>query len=337
MKKVLMILTSHRLDCLRLCVDLLVAADSLRHFDVVVFLENGITPPHRRFIERFIREHPKTAWDRVSGPRGRGERISNLQNECVRRHPGALYFKIDEDTFVAPGWIEKMLDAYRHHQEDPRLSLITPVIPNNSAGAFFLLHAYPELGSDYDATFQQPRTPYVNGPVSAFPQVGEWLTRKFLALKEANARLTTMTERLVGQGMKLPATTAPDTGQSFSFDGAPPYLHFGFRFSINCICYDYRHWQEIHGVPTQDEIGWGDWIVENHKYVVLVTNILVHHYSFFVQQNWLDRTSLLEDLRAANLPDTMSRKKIIRYHLPRWQRVAKQVPGALKRRLHLGE
>ena len=52
-----------------------------------------------------------------------------------------------------------------------------------------------------------------------------------------------------------------------------------------------------------------------------------------VQQDWLDRSSLLEDLRVTNLPHSLSRHSLTGYHLPRWIRIARQVPGALSRRL----
>lgn len=331
-----MILTSHRLDCLRLCLDMLLAADSARHFDTIVFLENGVTGRHLRFIDAFIREHPEIRWDRVRGPRGRGERISVLENECVRRYPDALYFKIDEDTFVAPGWVDRLVAAYELHRDDPNLSLITPVIPNNSAGAYFLLHAMPELGTEYDRRFGQPRTPYVNGPVATYPQIGEWLTRRFLDLRQANVELVGQCGTLAKNWADRPrggAPIDPDAGDDLTYEGSPPHLRFAFRFSINCICYDYRHWTEIGGVPVPDEIGWGDWIRKNNKYIVLATDLLVHHYSFFVQQDWLDRTHLLEDLRMSNVPASLPRKTFTSYGLPRWQRLLAQAPRVIRRRL----
>ena len=333
MNRVLMILTSHRLDCLRLCVDLLFETGSIRRFDRVVWLMNGVTGRHRTYIGNIMRDHPEIPWDTVSGPRGRGALISNLENECVKRHPDALYFKIDEDTFVCEGWVERLAAAYEAHRHDPRLSLLTPVIANNSAGAFFLMHAHPEMGEKYDRLFHQPRTPYVNGPVATYPQIGEWMTRRFLNLRTANAEWASPAGRVACAWDSPQAGFDPDTRASLHFEGCPPCLRFSFRFSINCICYDYRHWQEIGGVPVPDEIGWGDWIQTHNKYIVLVTNTLMHHYSFFVQQDWLDRTSLLEDLRRANLPQ----KHLVTIDLSRWVRIARQLPRIAQRRLGMRE
>lgn len=317
MQKILMVLTSHRLDCFRLCMDLLLQGGSIRHFDRVVLLLNGVEGRHLRYIEALKADHPEIAWDTIAGPRGRGLLISNLQNECVRRYPESLYFKIDEDTFVSADWPQKLQAAYEAHRQDPGLSLITPVIPNNALGAFYLLHAFPALADEYARRFGQPLTTAFNGPVWIDPRIADWITRRFLTLCEAQGLL---------RHINIPAVNK----EGLAIPRGGPYGRFAFRFSINCLCYDYRHWREMGGIPEFDEVGWGDWIVARGKFAVLVPDTLVHHYSFFVQQDWLDRTPLLEDLRRANLPDTL-----------RWSdrgpargwRIARQIPGAVGRRL----
>jgi hypothetical protein len=106
-------------------------------------------------------------------------------------------------------------------------------------------------------------------------------------------------------------------------------ITFSYPFSINCIAYDYRHWQEIGGVPEEDENGWGKWIPEHQKLVVLAADALVHHYSFFVQQAWLDRTSLLEDIRRVNLGGSCFS---LNGSLARFVRILRQIPDAVRRR-----
>ena len=87
------------------------------------------------------------------------------------------------------------------------------------------------------------------------------------------------------------------------------------------------------GIPDGEEPAWGQWIPDHGKFNVLATDTLVHHYSFFVQQGWLDRTSLLEDVRRTNLPDSRRLRTATDYHAPRVLRVLKQILPALKRRL----
>lgn len=299
-----MILTSHRLDCFSLAIDMLAHGGSLARFDVVAVLCSGVEGRHRRYVEGLSSRFPATRWEILHGPRGRGKPISDLQNECVRRHPNSLYFKIDEDTFVSGDWDQHMVAAYEQFRDDPRLSLITTVVTNNQRGAYHLLNLFPELGAEFTRRFDKPIVPERMGPVWLFPQCAEFMIRRFLNLNSANRELRAQKQE--------------------------PFLTFSFPFSINCICYDYRHWQEIGGVPEQDENGWGEWIPKHNKIIVLATQALVHHYSFFVQQNWLDRSSLLEDIRAENL---LHRLGVFCRTWPRCLRIIRQVPGAIRRRL----
>lgn len=307
-QKILMVLTSHRLDCFRLCMDLVLRANPCAFFDRVVLLLNGVGGRHLRYVEQLRRLHPAIPWDIIAGPRGRGRFISNLQNECIRRYPDALYFKIDEDTFVSRDWAQRLLAAYEKHSSDAGLSLLTPIIPNNGLGWDYLLNAFADVRREYESMFQEPVSPAFDGPVWINPHIAEWITRKFINMDEANEKIRILKNR-------------------------EPYIRFARRFSINCLCYDYRHWKELGEIPEYDEVGWGDWIVAHNKYALLVTDTLVHHYSFFVQQDWLDRSSLLEDLRRSNLPETAPSALTAMFH--RFVRIAQQTPRVIKRRLGL--
>lgn len=303
MKKIVMILTSHRLDCFKLCIDLLALGGSGQRFERVVILCSGVEGKHADYVASLPKRYPLIAWDFIYGQRGRGKPISDMQNECVRRYPDRLYFKLDEDTFVSADWDVEMERAYLDHADDPDLSLVTAVVTNNQRGAYHLMTAFPELGNAFVKKFDKPIVTERMGPVWLYPQCAEFLIRRFLSLENANREL------------REHGTSATET--------------FSYPFSINCIAYDYRHWQEIGGVPEEDENGWGQWIPANNKKIVLATRALVHHYSFFVQQDWLDRTSLLEDIRLANLPSTDAP---FCGRIDRIKRIAKQIPGAVQRR-----
>lgn len=308
MKKILMILTSHRLDCFKLCMDMLIHGGSLRRFDRVVLLLNGVKGRHLRYVRHLLSAHPDIPWDTIAGPRGRGWCISNLQNDCIRRYPDSLYFKLDEDTFVSADWDALLEEAYLAHRDCPDLSLVTATIPNNGLGCWQLLNVFPNIREEYLQLAHAGHTPAADGPVWFYPHLAEWMIRKFLNLQEANR----MVRERAGE----------------------KWLPFHARFSINCICYDYRHWQEIGGVQEQDEVGWGKWITEGHKLVVLATHAVVHHYTFFNQQDWLDRSSLLEDIRAANLPVTGWERSVLGRTIPRARRLLGQAPAVLSRKIH---
>ena len=306
MKKILMILTSHRLDCFKLCMDMLIQGGSIRRFDRVVLLLNGVKGRHLRHVRHLVDAHPEIPWDVVSGPRGRGWFISNLQNECIRRYPDSLYFKIDEDTFVSSDWDQILSEAYEAHRDRTDLSLVTATIPNNGLGCWQLLNVFPEMREAYLRLPHARHAPAADGPVWFYPHLAEWMIRRFLGLEDANRRVREK--------------------------AGDKWIPFHDRFSINCICYDYRHWLEIGGVQEQDEVGWGRWIAENRKLVVLAARAVVHHYTFFNQQDWLDRSSLLEDIRAANLPTTYWERSALGRAWPRANRMLRQIPSILRRR-----
>ena len=302
-QKILMLLTSHRLDCLKLAIDCLVRGGSAFRFDRVVLLCNGLTEAHRHYVEALPRLHPGIAWDFIRGPRGKGWLISNLQNDCVKRYPNALYFKIDEDVFVSSDWDLRLLETYAAYRARPDLALISATIPNNGLGAWKLLR------DDLAARADFARLPHADLSGSSlncvwyFPQLASWLTRRYLNLEAAQRQ----------------------------FRALPPaarWVEWHDRFSINCILYDYRHWQELGGVREHDEVDWGDWIRERNALVVLDGHAICHHYSFFVQQDWLDRSTLLEDIRRANYPDTASLLDPLRPPL----RFIRQIPSILRRR-----
>lgn len=303
--KVLMVLTSSRLDCFRLCMDRLLTGGSIRRFDHVALLLNGVVGRHRRYVERLVAEHPEIPWDVIEGPRGRGWRISNLQNDCVKRHPEGLYFKIDEDVFVSDDWDLKLEETHKAHRgEGDALSLVSATIPNNGLGAWLLLGKFPEAKEEFLKLPHAVWEAKADGCVWLYPHLATWLIRRFLDLGEANR-----TARAAG---------------------GERWARWGDRFSINCICYDWRHWQELGGVREHDEVDWGAWIRENKKLVLFDTHAVCHHYSFFNQQDWMDRTSLLEDLREANgcgKVGTAARAWALA------GRVAKQVPHVARRKL----
>ncbi len=85
------------------------------------------------------------------------------------------------------------------------------------------------------------------------------------------------------------------------------------------------------GIPETDEPGWTSWIRDNAQTNILDCSQIVLHYSFFVQAEWLDRSSLLEDIRRINLPGTRTLPQ--RTGIARGLRFAQQVPGIIRRKL----
>lgn len=311
--KVLMILTHDRLDCLRLCLEMLEQSGAFSCFDRVVLLLNGVPARLRRFVEGYMAARPQVKWDTVEGDGTRPGGISHVQNECIRRYPDSVYVKVDEDIFVPRGWAERMLETYERFSGRGDLALIAPLITNNAYGLHRMLNVfYPAMRADYVQRFGMEPTTDIHGPLWGNAKMSEWAMRNFLDIDAANERQASLLE----QGV----------------DGR--WFEFRDRFSIGCICYDHEHVRRMGGrLPPRDEPEWCAWIVDHDQTCVLDQSLIVHHYSFFIQQEWLDRTSLLEDLRAANMPDTIRVRSLSQYHGPRWVRMARQIPGIVKRRM----
>lgn len=127
------------------------------------------------------------------GYRGRPARARlvyfNLQNECVRRYPDSLYFKIDEDTFVSADWDQELLAAYEAHRDRPDLSLVTATIPNNGLGCWQLLNVFPDLREKFLQLPHAAHHPGASSPVWFYPHLAEWMIREFIHLDTANQRV----------------------------------------------------------------------------------------------------------------------------------------------------
>lgn len=304
-----MILTSHRLDCLKIALHCLDRAKAYGHFDKVVFLLNGVEGRQKVYIEEYMRRHSDVPWDTVSGPRGRAECISSLENQCIKRYPEAVYIKMDEDVFIGRGWAERMLQAYEENASD-RTALITPLMPNNAYGLHLLCTVvYPEVGRAFKERFGEETSSAADGLTWRLPSVAEWGTRQFMEIERINEELTVRTQ-----------------------SGSSAYHMFHDRFSVGCVCFDYAHWQRMGGIPAKDEIEWCEWIEQRKENNIAILDHVALHYAFYVQQEWLDRTTLLESIEAyfkgrdPNHPNPW----------PRLGRMAGQIPAIIKRRLSSG-
>lgn len=302
-----MVLTHDRLDCLRLNLEMHAAAGSFEAFDHIVLLMNGVSDAHRRGIRDFTSRHPQVKWDYLEGDGSRPAGLVRLQNACVEKYPGAFYVKTDEDVFVPSGWADRMFSAYEAYRNREDLALITPLITNNGFGLHRLLTVfYPDLLAEFRSTFGHEPDAERAGKTWHSPHIAAWANRKFIRLNQAND----------GHRAVLAAKNLPR------------FIEFRDSFSVGCIGYDYRHWQKIGGIPPRDEPEWCDKVQQLGLTHVLDCSQIVLHYAFFVQQEWLDRMPLLEEIRDANLPGTRPASLIPPHRL----RLLRQLPSIAQRR-----
>jgi hypothetical protein len=145
-KPVLVLLTSHRLDCFLVCVRCLERFTDFSRLARVYVLANAVDPDHLALARRFAARH-----DNVSvlerGPRGLMPTVRLALNEIYARHIDDVIIKLDEDVFVTPYWLEHLLDGYLEHLGRNDAPLVMPLVPISSTGRQVLNHflrvAYP--------------------------------------------------------------------------------------------------------------------------------------------------------------------------------------------------
>ena len=59
---ILLVLTSHRLDCFNLCIKCLEAHTDLQVFENIYVLGNELAPAHREYASAFVERHPTPNW-----------------------------------------------------------------------------------------------------------------------------------------------------------------------------------------------------------------------------------------------------------------------------------
>ena len=311
MNKLLMVMTSHRLDCLKICLHCHEKAGSWEYFDKVVFLLNGVVGEHLNYVNQYMADRPNVDWDTVIGPRGRSERISALENQCVERYPEYLYMKTDEDVFIAKGFAECMYETWEAHKDNDQLACITPMMANTSIGLHQALTTlYPEHLAEFKKVFGQDPDPDGQSETRFNPKIGEWANRIFIDLDKANE----------------------ENVKRLKESGVDRWYTFSHSFTVCAVVFDYRHWKNMGGIPPKDEPEWCQWIDDHGHDNVIDRKPIALHYSYGVQQDWIDRSHLLEDIALKNMPNAPCPGHLT-YWTPWIKRIAMQAPKALQRKL----
>ena len=234
----------------------------------------------------------EVSWDTMAGPRGKGPLVAGPQNRVVEKYPNRLYFKIDEDIIVPPGWVDRMTAAYERHKDDPKLALCTPVVTNNSTGAHFLMELYPELATEYTERFQ----------AADHPRMSPAPCGNTLKLQS-------------GLSVRSSDSTTPIKNSKSSFPNRGPATVFSINDSALTTSYTTtttgKHWEVF--LTTKNLRGQRGYASTGNImcWSAIACSITT---AFFVQQDWLDRTTLLEDLRHANLPPALHHSALTKMH-----------------------
>jgi hypothetical protein len=212
---VLMLLTSHRIDCCMLCLRCLERFTDLTRFKRIYVLANAVPENHRAILSRFAARHSHVTV-RACLPRGLVPAVSPAQNESLAAPSRDVIVKMDEDVFVTPHWLDHLIEGYRHHAHRDDVVLATPLIPVSPPGRHvlnrFLTVSYPS-----------ERHMYVGPPVEE-----NWVYHRW------------MWEKVLREGLV----------EAWLAERPPLYAYLDY-VTINCVIYDRRLIERVHPFPVR--------------------------------------------------------------------------------------
>lgn len=265
---VLMLVTSHRMDCLLLCLKCLELYTDLTRFQKIYVLANDVSGEHAVIIKAFQHRH-RNVIDIHLTPRGWAPAVVAMENFIMARHPGEVFVKLEEDVFVTPGWLEKLLAAYKLHLGSPRVAAVVPVLPATRTGrqvlARLLRRHYPR---------ERQRLPDLLVEKNALYHRLVWdkvlsddLAGKYADLEKPRYYyLSHASNNLVLWGPRLTGLMAP----------------MGLR--------------PVPGVDRPDEFALNTVLRTRDMRAVVATSALVHHYSHAGCEAYLRRHVSLDDV-----------------------------------------
>lgn len=280
-RPVLMVLTSHRLDCILLCLRSLERFTQLARFKKIYVVANAVSPDHAAILNKFMHTNDNVEVIHCS-PRGLVPAVNTVQNEILARHIDDVVIKMDEDVFVTPLWLEHLLEAYRVHRVREDIPIVSALAPVSPPGRFalnrFLKTAYPAERAMFDGQVVEEN----------------WVYHRW------------MWEKVVSE----------DFVDNWLSSGPQPYFYPGFA-TINCVVYDRRLIEAILPLPTQkvlgspcsDEMKVNAVLHANKWKNAVVSRSIAHHYSFSKCEEYL-RSHVPLDMVWSHLQDVWREDQI---------------------------
>ena len=272
---ILLVLTSHRMDCFALCLECLERHTDLAVFERVYVLANAPAPDHLHMAMEFAKRHANATVVGF-GPRGLPS-VMEAQTLVLGKHPDSMVVKLDEDVFVTQGWLQGLIRTYAEHSKKG-CALVSALVPNNDMGKLMLDDNLRRTFPDYAANPALHEDGAVHNPGYAV-----WLWRMFI-----ERRLDLTPEGLL-QGI---------TNAEIS-----RYL------SINCILMDPRMLECAlpFGLITGNDTP--EMVTDEYKlnavmrmehvplYGVMTPHSVAHHFSFGPQQKQVDAAVSIAAIR----------------------------------------
>ena len=250
-KPVLVLLTSHRLDCFLVCMRCLERFTDFTRLGRVYVVANALSPDHLALARRFAARHGNVML-LERGPRGLLPAVRMAQNEIFARHIDDVIIKMDEDVFVTPHWLDHLIEGYLEHLGRTDAPLLMPLVPISSTGRQVLHHflrvAYPSERHMF------------SGP----PVAENWVYHRW------------MWEKLMYENL----------AEVYLHDNPPKYEYVP-HVNTQCLMLDRRVLERVLPLPEAPEVGPGvtdekainTWLRQGGLRAAVLGRSLAHHYS----------------------------------------------------------
>jgi len=267
-RPILMLLTSHRLDCFLLCVKCLELYTDLSRFKKIYVVANDVSDEHAVIIKSFQKRHPGII-DVHCTPRGLIPAVVSMENFIMARHMGDPIVRLSEDVFVTPHWLDHLISTYKLHRKHDSVPLASCLPPVSRTGRQVMdrvlrLH-YPE---------ERKRLPHV-------PMEMNSVYHRFIWEKVLH-------DGLVEKYLQLER---------------PKHVYLG-HISADCIMFDERLAEAITPIPLKvpdgvtrvDEFHINGHLRTTGRRAAVATDAVVHHFSHSGPEAFLRRHVSLDDI-----------------------------------------
>lgn len=257
-RPVLMLLTSHRLDCVLLCLRSLERFTTLSRFKKIYVIANAVSPDHSAILNRFMHTHDNVEVIHCS-PRGLVPAVNAVQNEILGRHVDDVIIEMDEDVFVTPLWLEHLLEGYRAHRMTDDIPIVSALSPVSPSGRF-------ALNRHLKANYAAERAMFEGEVVEE-----NWVYHRWMWEKVAHEEFV----------------------EAWLASNPQPYFYAGFA-TTNCVAYDYRLMEAmlplpmgVEGQSLSEEMTVNSVLGARKWKNAVVSRAIAHHYSFSKCEEYL--------------------------------------------------
>ncbi|MBU1003726.1 MAG: glycosyltransferase family 2 protein [Proteobacteria bacterium] len=267
-RPVLMLLTSHRVDCLLLCLKCLELFTDLDRFKKIYIVANDVGDEHAVIIKSFQRKHANVI-DVHATPRGQIPAMLSMENFILRRHKDDVVLRLSEDVFVTPYWLEHLLATYKLHRGHEDIVAISALTPISRTGRQLMDRVlrthYPDL---------RKRLPTLPLEQNAVYHRFVW-------------------EKILGDGLAAKYLELT----------RPKHIYMS-RVSVDCLLFDGQLIERLVPMPLRlpegttraDEFYINSVLRSDGLRVAVVTDALVHHFSHAGPEAYLRKHISMDDI-----------------------------------------